>query len=120
MTFALAVYAGEFDDILDNSVPGAISNPSEEISLVYCDTDDSSPLEGNGVNPQGKNKKILEIENLTLLTPTNSVLIRDLSIEITEKYNLLVSILISTVLQNERVLIVDFLPSFNLKTDNWT
>ncbi|CAM8951235.1 unnamed protein product [Rhodiola kirilowii] len=83
---------GEFDDILNNATPKVVSNPSEEISLVYYDTDDnSSPLEGNGIKHQSKSQKILEIENLTLLTPTNSILIRDLSIEITEKDNLLIA-----------------------------
>ncbi|KAL9678082.1 hypothetical protein QQ045_015921 [Rhodiola kirilowii] len=83
---------GEFDDILNNATPKVVSNPSEEISLVYYSTDDnSSPLEGNGIKHQSKSQKILEIENLTLLTPTNSILIRDLSIEITEKDNLLIA-----------------------------
>uniref|UniRef100_A0A7N1A4Q7 ABC transporter D family member 2, chloroplastic n=1 Tax=Kalanchoe fedtschenkoi TaxID=63787 RepID=A0A7N1A4Q7_KALFE len=82
---------GEFDDILDNSFPGVASNPSEEIFRVFYVTDNSSTLDGNGIWPKSKSRSLLKIENLTLLTPTNSILIRDLSIEITEKDNLLIT-----------------------------
>lgn len=86
------MYAGEFDDILDNSSSKDLSDPSEEINLVYDDVKSLTLLESNGSMAMDKCQKLLDIENLTLLTPkSKTALIWDLSLEIYEKDHLLVS-----------------------------
>lgn len=86
------IHAGEFDDILNNSIPKDLSDPSEEINLVYYDIESSALLEPNGSIAMDRGEKLLGIENLTLLTPkSRTALIWDLSLEISEKDHLLVS-----------------------------
>ncbi|XP_034679513.1 ABC transporter D family member 2, chloroplastic [Vitis riparia] len=83
---------GEFDDILDNSSSKDLSDPSEEINLVYYDVKSLTLLESNGSMAMDKCQKLLDIENLTLLTPkSKTALIWDLSLEIYEKDHLLVT-----------------------------
>ena len=93
ITFLISLmHAGEFDDILDKSSPKDLSDPSEEINLVYYDVKSSALLESNGSVAMDTGEKLLDIENLTLLTPkSRTALIWDLSLEINEKDHLLVS-----------------------------
>ena len=84
-------YAGEFDDVLDRSSSKSLSDTLEDIHITYEDFKNSSVLESNGSTPPEKYETLLEINNLTLKTPSESTLIRDLSLSIKEKDNLLVS-----------------------------
>lgn len=83
-------YAGEFDDILDRSNSKSLSDTLEDIEITYKDIRSSTTLESNGSTPPEKYETLLEIENLILKTPSESTLIRDLSLSIKEKDNLLV------------------------------
>ncbi|XP_059661899.1 ABC transporter D family member 2, chloroplastic isoform X2 [Cornus florida] len=82
---------GEFDDILDNSSSKFLSDPIEEIHLTYCNVESSMYLKANGSMPMDNAQKLLDIENLTLQTPSNATLIRNLSLKIYEKDHLLVT-----------------------------
>lgn len=88
-SFCIA-YAGEFDDILDRSSSKSLSGALEDIDIIYKDFRSSSVLESNGSTPPEKHETVLEIENLILKTPSEATLIRDLSLTIKEKDNLLV------------------------------
>ncbi|XP_061350189.1 ABC transporter D family member 2, chloroplastic isoform X2 [Gastrolobium bilobum] len=81
---------GEFDDVLDRGSSKSLSDTLENIHITYKDFSSSSVLESNGSIPQEKNETFLEIQNLILKTPSESTLIRDLSLTIKEKDNLLV------------------------------
>ncbi|XP_057457779.1 ABC transporter D family member 2, chloroplastic [Lotus japonicus] len=81
---------GEFDDILDRSNSKSLSDTLEDIEITYKDIRSSTTLESNGSTPPEKYETLLEIENLILKTPSESTLIRDLSLSIKEKDNLLV------------------------------
>ncbi|KAL1300212.1 ABC transporter D family member 2, chloroplastic isoform X2 [Arachis ipaensis] len=81
---------GEFDDILDRSSSKSLSDTLEDIHITYKDFRSSSALESNGSTPSENYETLLEINNLTLKTPSESTLIRDLSVTIKEKDNLLV------------------------------
>lgn len=81
---------GEFDDVLARSSSKTLSNTLEDIHIAYKDFRSSSVLESNGSTPPEKFETLLEIENLTLKTPSDSTLIRDLSLMVKEKDNLLV------------------------------
>ncbi|KDP37481.1 hypothetical protein JCGZ_06921 [Jatropha curcas] len=82
---------GEFDDVLDSSSSKCLSD-SEEISLSYCNVSSSLVLESNGSMPIDNFQKLLNVENLTLQTPTSkATLIRELSLVINEKDHLLVT-----------------------------
>ncbi|XP_050233734.1 ABC transporter D family member 2, chloroplastic [Mercurialis annua] len=80
---------GEFDDVLDSNNTKNLSD-TEEISLSYC-TVSSLGLESNGCLPVEKCEKLLDIENLTLQTPSKATLIQDLSLAINKKDHLLVT-----------------------------
>ncbi|CAK7326010.1 unnamed protein product [Dovyalis caffra] len=83
---------GEFDDVLDSSSSKCLSSSVEEISLTYCSEQSSLLLEANGSTLMDKCQKVLDIENLTLQTPTSeATLIRDLSLVISKKDHLLVT-----------------------------
>lgn len=62
----------------------------EDIQITYKDFSSSSALESNGSTPPEKYATLLEIEDLILKTPSESTLIRDLSLTIKEKDSLLV------------------------------
>lgn len=83
------LYAGEFDDILDRSSK-LVSEPAEEIQLVYHSVS-SHVLESNGSMPKDKHKRLLDIENLTVQTPSKATLVRDLKLVVDEMDHLLVS-----------------------------
>lgn len=88
-SFCIA-YVGEFDDILDRSNSNSLSDSLEDIHIMYKDFRSSSVLESNGSTPPEKHEMLLEVKNLILKTPSESTLIRDLSLTIKEKDNLLV------------------------------
>ncbi|KAF9674504.1 hypothetical protein SADUNF_Sadunf10G0134100 [Salix dunnii] len=72
---------GEFDDVLDSSSSKCLSSSVEEISLTYCNERSSLLLESNGSVLIDRCQKVLDVENLTLQTPTSkATLIRDLSL----------------------------------------
>lgn len=82
--------SGEFDDLLSKSEAISEADPTEDICREYCTINDSSA--SNGSAPLGRGRRLLTIENLTLLAPSKATLIRDLSVEIFEKEHLLVSL----------------------------
>ncbi|CAL5321265.1 unnamed protein product [Camellia sinensis] len=83
---------GEFDDVLDSSSSIHFSDPLEEIRLIYCNVKFSTPLQSNGSIILDNRQKLLDIENLTLQTPSSkATLVRDLSLKIYEKDHLLVT-----------------------------
>ncbi|KAL6975028.1 Canalicular multispecific organic anion transporter 1 [Sarracenia purpurea var. burkii] len=83
---------GEFDDVLDSSISKHLSDPLEEIHLMYCNVQISTSLHSNGSMLLDSRQELLEIENLTLQTPSsNATLLRDLSLKIYEKDHLLVT-----------------------------
>lgn len=75
---------------MSTSEPGSDSEHTEEISREFCNM--NNPTASNGSLSLGRGPRLLIIEDLTLLTPSKSTLIRDLSLEICEKDHLLVSI----------------------------
>ncbi|ESW21132.1 hypothetical protein PHAVU_005G044400 [Phaseolus vulgaris] len=81
---------GEFDDVLDRSSSNSLTDTLEDIQITYKDFRSSSVLESNGSTPPEKCGTLLEVEDLILKTPSESTLIRDLSLTIKEKDNLLV------------------------------
>ncbi|KAG8365308.1 hypothetical protein BUALT_Bualt18G0091200 [Buddleja alternifolia] len=80
---------GEFDDLLTNSEIRSDSEPMEEISREFYTVNNSAA--SNGSVPLNSGSKLLQIEHLTLLTPSKATLIRDLSLEICEKDHLLIT-----------------------------
>ncbi|KAG5550859.1 hypothetical protein RHGRI_009333 [Rhododendron griersonianum] len=84
---------GEFDDVLDSSSSKHLSDPLAEIHLLYCDVKSlTSSVQSNGSMLLENHQELLDIENLTLQTPSsNATLIRDLSLKIYEKDHLLVT-----------------------------
>lgn len=86
------MHTGEFDDVLDGSSSKFLSDPIEEIHLVYCNIKSSVELESNGMMPTDSCQKLLDVENLTVQTPASkTTLVRDLSLVINQKEHLLVS-----------------------------
>ncbi|KAL8461785.1 hypothetical protein ACS0TY_033038 [Phlomoides rotata] len=80
---------GEFDDLLSTSETISGSEPTEEITREFCNMNILTA--SNGSLPLGSGPRLLTLEDLTLLTPSKSTLIRDLSLEICEKDHLLVT-----------------------------
>ncbi|XP_009146314.1 ABC transporter D family member 2, chloroplastic [Brassica rapa] len=82
---------GEFDDLLDNNIT---SHTMDEIELTYQSAERSSlPVDSNGSSVQSRpqNQKLLEIEELTLQTPTNrTTLLHNLTAYIYDKDHLLI------------------------------
>lgn len=81
---------GEFDDYLDSSSKRH-SDPSEGITLTYCNVKTLAELEPNGSVPIDKQQKLLDIENLTVQTPRSTTLVNDLSLVINNNEHLLVT-----------------------------
>lgn len=73
---------GEFDDLLSSSETITEDEPPEEIRRVYCSIGQPGDSNGSITVPIGRAFKLLTIEDLTLLTPSNATLIRNLSLEI--------------------------------------
>lgn len=83
---------GEFDDLLDNNIFRDPSYTMKEIELTYQSARKSSLLDSNGSIKSQQHQKLLEIEELTLQTPTNgTTLVHNLSADLYEKDQLLVS-----------------------------
>ncbi|KAL0696206.1 hypothetical protein Bca4012_063386 [Brassica carinata] len=82
---------GEFDDLLDNNSTRDPSQIMDEIKLTYQSAGTSSLLRSNGSVQSRQNQKLLEIEELTLQTPTNgTTLVHNLIADIYEKDHLLI------------------------------
>ncbi|MCL7029170.1 hypothetical protein MKW94_009978 [Papaver nudicaule] len=79
---------GEFEDVLSNS-SDCVSQPTQEITVSF--SNEPSSLQSNNILLEN-NHKLLDIENLTLETPkSRTTLIRDLSLEVNNKDNLLIT-----------------------------
>ncbi|KAF8075407.1 hypothetical protein N665_1096s0007 [Sinapis alba] len=82
---------GEFDDLLDNNSTRDPSHTIDEIKLTYQSAAKSSLLDSNGSVQSRQNQKLLEIEELTLQTPTNgTTLVHNLIADIYDKDHLLI------------------------------
>ncbi|AAD25615.1 Similar to ABC-transporter atp-binding protein [Arabidopsis thaliana] len=82
---------GEFDDLLDNNIFRDPSDTVDEIELTYQSEMNSSLLDTNGSIKSQPNQKRLEIEELTLQTPTNgTTLVHNLSADVYDKDHLLI------------------------------
>lgn len=77
-------HVGEFDDVLDSESSKSLENPSKGIHLTYDNVEEST-LADNGTVPLDDVEKLLDIENLTVETPTKSILVKDLSLQINAK-----------------------------------
>lgn len=82
---------GEFDDVLDSSNLERHSDPSEGIRLIYGNVKSLSELESNGSIPIEKQQMLVDLENLTVQTPSGTTLVRDLSLVINKNEHLLVT-----------------------------
>ncbi|KAB2601767.1 ABC transporter D family member 2 [Pyrus ussuriensis x Pyrus communis] len=82
---------GEFDDLLDGSNPKHRSDPSERISLIYSNVKSLPEPESNGSIPIEKLQKLVDIEHLTVETPSGTALVRNLSLVINKNEHLLVT-----------------------------
>lgn len=82
---------GEFDDVLDSNSKKGDQDSKEKIRLNFCLISSSNGLHSNGSMPLSKRVKLLHVEHLTVQTPSEATLIKDLSFEIFEKDHLLVT-----------------------------
>lgn len=83
---------GEFDDVLDSSNRKKGDHDlKEEIQLNFCLISCSNGLQSNGSMPLSSRVKLLDVEQLTVQTPSKATLIKDLSFEIYEKDHLLIT-----------------------------
>ncbi|KAB2601768.1 ABC transporter D family member 2 [Pyrus ussuriensis x Pyrus communis] len=82
---------GEFDNLLDSSNPKHHSDPSEGISLIYSNVKSLPEPESNGSIPIEKLQKLVDIEHLTVETPSGTALVRNLSLVINKNEHLLVT-----------------------------
>ncbi|KAL3322522.1 hypothetical protein AABB24_039899 [Solanum stoloniferum] len=82
---------GEFDDVLDSNSKRGDQDSKEKIQLNFCLISSSNGLHSNGSMPLSKRVKLLHVEHLTVQTPSEATLIKDLSFEIFEKDHLLVT-----------------------------
>nr|VDD50219.1 unnamed protein product [Brassica oleracea] len=82
---------GEFDELLDNNIT---SHTMDEIELTYQSAGRSSLLvdsNGSSLQSRPENQKLLEIQELTLQTPTNgTTLVHNLTAHIYDKDHLLI------------------------------
>lgn len=83
---------GEFDDLLDSSSENLLES-TEKISIVYSSvkTPSFTSLDSNGSITGESRKKMVDLENLTLVTPENATLLLDLTLTIHEKDHLLIT-----------------------------
>ncbi|GAB4836727.1 Canalicular multispecific organic anion transporter 1 [Ancistrocladus abbreviatus] len=85
---------GEFDDVLDSSSSYNMSDATEKICVSYCylkHPANKTLLDSNGSIPLDCRQTLVDIENLTLETPSRATLIKELSLEIKEKDHLLIT-----------------------------
>ncbi|TMW94626.1 hypothetical protein EJD97_009998 [Solanum chilense] len=82
---------GEFDDVLDSNSKKGDQDSNEKIQLNFCLISSSNGLHSNGSMPLSNRVKLLHVEHLTVQTPSEATLIKDLSFEIFEKDHLLVT-----------------------------
>ncbi|KAF8036663.1 hypothetical protein BT93_C2402 [Corymbia citriodora subsp. variegata] len=80
---------GEFDDILDSSTSKYADDSTQHIHLICRNV--CPGFEGNGPVSMDKFQKLLDIDNLTLQTPTSkTTLIKELSLQINCNDSLLI------------------------------
>lgn len=94
---------GEFDDLLDGNESSLLPhNDRDGISIIFKSS--SSVVSSNGSLAHSDPCMVLEIRNLTLITPrSGNVLISDLTLELEDKDHLLVLVhLILVNQQNEK------------------
>ncbi|KAM1422221.1 hypothetical protein ACFX13_004459 [Malus domestica] len=82
---------GEFDDLLDRSKSERHSDLSEGISLIYSNVKSLPEPESNGSIPIERQEKLVDIEHLTVETPSGTALVRNLSLVINKNEHLLVT-----------------------------
>lgn len=83
---------GEFDDLLDNNSENLLDYTAK-VSIVYCSvkTPSLTSLDSNGSMTGENSNKIVDLENLALVTPENATLLLDLTLTIYEKDHLLIT-----------------------------
>ena len=83
---------GEFDDLLDKSSSDDLTDSVDNVLIVYQNVKSTTDktLDSNGSLEAGSHKKLVELENLTLVTPEKSAILMDLTLSINEKDHLLV------------------------------
>ncbi|KAI4321904.1 hypothetical protein MLD38_035231 [Melastoma candidum] len=82
---------GEFEDVLNRSSKESLVVSPSSINVVFCNTTSSAGPDCNGYASSSRPPKLVEIESLTMVTPTSrETLIRDLSLTIHQNENLLV------------------------------
>lgn len=85
---------GEFDDLLDANNSENRSDSIENISLVHCAVKCPTNLtfiDSNGSMTVENSKKLVDLEDLTLVTPDKATLLMDLTLSINEKDHLLIT-----------------------------
>ncbi|KAL9227132.1 hypothetical protein vseg_002864 [Gypsophila vaccaria] len=84
---------GEFDDLLDEASSGN-ADPMDSVTVVQDDVEiptNFTYLDSNGSVTAESTKKLVYLENLTLITPEKSTIIADLTLSINEKDHLLIT-----------------------------
>lgn len=83
---------GEFDDLLDNISSEDLTDSTGRISVVYYNVSSTNQttLDSNGSLTVQSRKKLVDLENLTLVTAEKAAILADLTLTINEKDHLLV------------------------------
>ncbi|CAO2816452.1 unnamed protein product [Amaranthus hypochondriacus] len=83
---------GEFDDLLDKSTSDNLTDSVDNVFVVYQNVKSTTDktLDSNGSLEAGSRKKLVELENLTLVTPEKAAILMDLTLSINEKDHLLI------------------------------
>lgn len=85
---------GEFDDLLDNNSSEDLSDSTNNVSVIYHNVRSSTNqtmLDSNGSLTEVRSKKLVDLENLTLVTPEKATILMDLTLSINEKDHLLIT-----------------------------
>ncbi|KAL2896587.1 ABC transporter D family member 2 chloroplastic [Bienertia sinuspersici] len=85
---------GEFDDLLDNNSSENLTDSTANVSVVYQNvnaTTNQTLLDSNGPLTAESCKKLVDLENLTLVTPEKATILMDLTLSIHEKDHLLIA-----------------------------
>lgn len=84
---------GEFDDLLDNISSEDLTDSTGRISVVYYNVSSTNQttLDSNGSLTVQSRKKLVDLENLTLVTVEKAAILADLTLTINEKDHLLIT-----------------------------
>ncbi|KMT17661.1 hypothetical protein BVRB_2g036070 [Beta vulgaris subsp. vulgaris] len=84
---------GEFDDLLDNISSEDLTDSTGRISVVYYNVSSTNQttLDSNGSLTVQSRKKLVDLENLTLVTAEKAAILADLTLTINEKDHLLIT-----------------------------